>query len=115
MENTYLKFMILNYQPPTYVLTGEKNMNIDAVSQFKSELNSFFVLVLLNMAFGALTMAFGMQFIVSSVLRAAGMADGDGNPGSRRDALIGMFRDRVCVGACQCKGPERDNCRSQGI
>jgi len=51
-------------------------MNTDTVSQFKTELNTFFVLVLLNMAFGALTMAFGMQFIVSSVLGLSGWQTG---------------------------------------
>jgi hypothetical protein len=40
--------------------------------QFKNELNSFFVLVILNMVFGALAMAFGMQFMISSVLGFAG-------------------------------------------
>jgi hypothetical protein len=43
-------------------------MNTDTVSQFKTELNSFFVLVLLNMVFGALTMAFGIQYMVTSVM-----------------------------------------------
>jgi hypothetical protein len=35
--------------------------------QFKSELNSFFALILLNLVFGALAMAFGMQFIIASI------------------------------------------------
>ena len=40
-------------------------------SQFKDELNSFFVLVLLNMIFGANVMSFGMLAIISSVVPAA--------------------------------------------
>ncbi len=40
-------------------------MNTDTVSQFKTELNSFFVLVLLDMAFVALTIAFGVQYMVT--------------------------------------------------
>jgi hypothetical protein len=51
-------------------------MNTDTVSQFKGELNSFFVLALLNMVFGALTMAFGMQGIVTSVLGLTGFPSG---------------------------------------
>jgi hypothetical protein len=42
------------------------------LSQFRHELNSFFVLVILNIVFGALAMAFGMQFMISSVLGLAG-------------------------------------------
>jgi hypothetical protein len=51
-------------------------MKTDTVSQFKTELNSFFVLVLLNMAFGALAMAFGMQYMISSVLGLSSMQRG---------------------------------------
>jgi len=43
-------------------------MTESTVSQFKDELNSFFMLALLNMAFGALAMAFGIQYMVRSVL-----------------------------------------------
>ena len=67
-------------------------MNNDTISQFKNELNSFFVLVLLNLTFGALTMAIGLQFMVTSVL---------GMTGSQTTAvfriLIGSF-SLVCFG-----------------
>jgi len=43
-------------------------MTDSTVSQFKDELYSFFMLVLLNMAFGALAMAFGIQYMVRAVL-----------------------------------------------
>ncbi len=46
-------------------------MTDTTLSQFKDELNSFFVLVLLNMIFGANVMAFGMLAIISSVVPAA--------------------------------------------
>jgi len=39
---------------------------------FSRELQSFFVLCLLNLVFGALALAFGMQFIVTAVLAMAG-------------------------------------------
>lgn len=42
-------------------------------SLFKSELDSFFLLTLLNVVFGALAVAFGIQFIVSSVLGITGV------------------------------------------
>jgi hypothetical protein len=42
-------------------------MTADTLTQFRNELNSFFVLVLLNIVFGALAIAFGVQFMVSSV------------------------------------------------
>jgi hypothetical protein len=40
--------------------------------QFGHELTSFFVLILLNLAFGALVMAIGLQVIITSVLAMAG-------------------------------------------
>jgi hypothetical protein len=65
--------MVFNLQSSTYIVSGEKiGMNNDTVSQFRNELNSFFVLVLLNMVFGALTMAFGMQIMIMSVLGLPG-------------------------------------------
>ncbi len=41
--------------------------------RFKSELNSFFGLILANLVFGAMAMAFGLQFIVGSVLGQTGL------------------------------------------
>ncbi len=41
-------------------------------SHFRSELNSFFALIVLNLVFGALAMAFGIQFIVGSVFGQTG-------------------------------------------
>jgi len=49
-------------------------MKDETLSQFRNELNSFFVLVILNMVFGALAMAFGMQFMIASVM---GFAEGE--------------------------------------
>jgi hypothetical protein len=43
-------------------------MTESTVSQFKAEISSFLMLVLLNMAFGALAMAFGMQYMIRAVL-----------------------------------------------
>jgi hypothetical protein len=44
----------------------------ETLFQFKNELNIFFVLVILNLVFGALAMAFGMQFMIASVLGLTG-------------------------------------------
>jgi hypothetical protein len=44
----------------------------ETLHQYKNELNSFFVLVLLNIVFGALAMAFGISFIITSVLGLTG-------------------------------------------
>jgi len=41
-------------------------MTKDVTSEFEAELRSFFVLSLFNMVFGALAMAFGIQFIVTA-------------------------------------------------
>jgi hypothetical protein len=41
--------------------------------RFKKEINCFFALVLLNLVFGAMAMAFGMQFIVASILGLTGL------------------------------------------
>jgi hypothetical protein len=46
-------------------------MTDTTITRFKIELNSFFGLVLLNMVFGALAMAFGMQCIIANVLGLA--------------------------------------------
>lgn len=43
-------------------------MRTENLVQFKSELNTFFALIILNLIFGALAMAFGIQFIIASVL-----------------------------------------------
>jgi len=37
-------------------------------ARFTTELNSFFALTLLNMVFGALSMAFGLQYLIAQVL-----------------------------------------------
>ncbi len=47
-------------------------MTDETFRRFRSELNSFFILILLNLVFGALAMAFGVQFIVTSVLGVLG-------------------------------------------
>ncbi|MGB8219827.1 MAG: hypothetical protein WCE46_05530 [Methanoregula sp.] len=46
-------------------------MTDHTVQQFGKELRSFFVLVLLNMTFGALALAFGMQIIIATFLPGA--------------------------------------------
>ena len=46
-------------------------MTENTLKRFTGELNSFFVLVLLNLVFGAMAMASGMQYMVSSVLGTA--------------------------------------------
>jgi hypothetical protein len=46
----------------------KNRMTDETLIRFKSELNSFFILVLLNLVFGALAMAFGIQYIVTLVL-----------------------------------------------
>ncbi|MGA2934423.1 MAG: hypothetical protein ABSD81_04645 [Methanomicrobiales archaeon] len=49
--------------------TAENLQNVNITSQnFASELQSFFALCLMNLVFGSLAMAFGMQFIVTAVL-----------------------------------------------
>lgn len=45
-------------------------MTESSVKQFGNELTSFFVLVLLNLALGAMAMAFGVQFIVTTMMPA---------------------------------------------
>ena len=50
------------------ITAGKKT---DISENFASELRSFFALCLMNLVFGSLGMAFGMQFIVTSVLAMA--------------------------------------------
>jgi len=52
-------------------------MTIGVEKQFRNELTSFYVLILLNIAFGALVMAFGLQFIITSALAVAGGQNSD--------------------------------------
>lgn len=59
-------------QPMSPATTGNPR-NVNATSEnFASELQSFFVLCLMNLVFGSLAMAFGMQFIVTAVQAMAG-------------------------------------------
>jgi hypothetical protein len=67
-------------------------MTEENLVRFKKEINSFFALVLLNLVFGAMAMAFGMQFIVASVL---GLTMGQTTLVLRM--LIGAF-SMVCFG-----------------
>ena len=46
-------------------------MTDHTLQQFGDELKSFFVLVLLNMSFGALALGFGMQIIIATFLPSA--------------------------------------------
>jgi len=48
-------------------------MSTDNLARFKTEINSFFVIILLNLVFGAMAMAFGILFIVESVTGAPGV------------------------------------------
>ncbi len=43
-------------------------MTEKTLPRFKSELDSFFLLIVLNLVFGAMAMAFGVQFMMTSVL-----------------------------------------------
>jgi hypothetical protein len=57
---------------PMSPATRENLKNVNVTSQnFASELRSFFALCLMNLVFGSLAMAFGLQFIVTSVLAMA--------------------------------------------
>jgi hypothetical protein len=54
---------------PMSPATAGNPQNVNVTSQsFASELQSFFVLCLMNLVFGSLAMAIGMQFIVTAVL-----------------------------------------------
>jgi len=67
-------------------------MTDDTITQFKNELNSFFVLGLLNMAFGAMVMAFGMQYALSSLVGLNGV-----QPSVIFRAFTGIF-SLICFG-----------------
>jgi hypothetical protein len=67
-------------------------MTDEISTRFKSELSSFYLLVLLNMIFGALAMAFGIQFIIATLL---GLTGGQTTPEFRM--VTGVF-SMVCFG-----------------
>ncbi|MFA5346732.1 MAG: hypothetical protein WC294_01220 [Methanoregula sp.] len=67
-------------------------MTDETLLRLRSELNSFFLLVLLNLVFGALAIAFGVQFIVTSVLGLTG-----GHSLSLQ-GIIGGSLSMVCFG-----------------
>ena len=56
-------------QPVSPVTAG--NLQKSTSENFASEIQSFFALCLMNLVFGSLAMAFGMQFIVTAVLAMA--------------------------------------------
>jgi hypothetical protein len=65
--------MPFNPSGAIYVLSGEmQTMTETSEQQFGKELTSFFVLVLLNLALGALVMAFGMQIIITALMEYSG-------------------------------------------
>ena len=68
-------------------------MTDHTLQQFGDELKSFFVLVLLNMAFGALALAFGMQIIIATFLPSA--------PGEPSSLVISTVRILIGItGMC---------------
>jgi len=67
-------------------------MTEENLARFKKEINSFFALILLNLVFGAMAMAFGMQFIVASMLGQT-----TGQTTMVLQMLIGAF-SMVCFG-----------------
>lgn len=67
-------------------------MTTENLERFKSELNSFFALIIVNLVFGALAMAFGIQFIIVSV---SGLTAGQATMELR--ALAGAI-SLVCFG-----------------
>jgi hypothetical protein len=70
IPDTYLSFMAFNPEQPIYIESGEKQtMTSTSLQQFGKELKKFFALVLLNLVFGALAMAVGMQVIVATFLQ----------------------------------------------
>ena len=70
----------------------KNRMTHEISTRFKRELSSFYVLVLLNLVFGALAMAFGIQSIIASVL---GLTGGQTTPEFRM--VSGVF-SMVCFG-----------------
>ncbi len=68
-------------------------MTDHTLQQFGDELKSFFILVLLNMAFGALALGFGMQIILATFLQYA--------PGEPPSLVLSIVRILVGItGMC---------------
>jgi hypothetical protein len=64
-------------------------MTETSVKQFGNELTSFFVLVLLNLALGAMAMAFGVQFTVTTLMQFA----------ARETPSVLLSAARILIGA----------------
>jgi hypothetical protein len=61
--------MAVYVKTAVYLISGETtHMTQDTIGQFGAELTSFFIVTLLNIVFGALALAIGMQFIVVTAL-----------------------------------------------
>ena len=63
----YLRFMVFNPSATTDVRGGENRVTETTLNQFKKELDSFVVIVSMNMAAGALAMALAMTWIIVAV------------------------------------------------
>ncbi len=69
----YPGFMAIQVKIQLYLFIGDTDLTDTVNSRFFRELNSFYLITLVNVIFGALAIAFGVQYTVSSVL---GLADG---------------------------------------
>ena len=90
-------------------------MTDETFKRFRSELNSFFILIILNLVFGALAMAFGVQFIVTSGTQHSGRGRSYTVPGRCRDFVPDQLRAWPLLGCFQCTDPGGHNQNPLGI
>ena len=95
-----------NRKPPKY----EPHLQ-----NFASELQSFFALCLMNLVFGSLAMAFGMQFIVTAVLAMAEAGTFQWFPVIPGPPRVGCRGRWVPVDPLQREDPERRDEDPKGV
>jgi hypothetical protein len=67
----YRRFMAIQVRTPLYLWSGEDRMTDTTETRFRRDLNSFFVVTLLNVVFAAQAIAIGVTYVLAAVLGTA--------------------------------------------
>ena len=67
----YRRFMVVQVRTPLYIWSGEDRMTDTTETRFRRDLNSFFVVTLLNVVFAAQAIAIGVTYVLAAVLGTA--------------------------------------------
>ena len=64
----YLRFMVFYPRIPIYIMFSEDRMKDTALTRFRKDLDSFVIIISINMAAGGLAISVGMKYLVFTAL-----------------------------------------------